>query len=106
MSNSQQKIFDERKEKHAYTAILTRDIKTYCPKCNALVNGFTEKARPKPDDLTVCIYCVTVAIFDKKLMLRVATPEEMESGGENLKGIIGMVKSVLANKRLDRSLWS
>ena len=103
MSNSQQKIFDERKEKNAYIGKLTGNIRPTCPHCGKPQNGFThleKKEHPLPNDFGVCFYCASVSIYDDKLMLRVATPEEVESGGENLKGIVGMVKESIERKKL------
>jgi hypothetical protein len=53
-----------------------------CPTCGTKVNDATvvfhgaSKASPAPGDVTVCIYCAAVSIFDDELCLRRPTPDE------------------------------
>ena len=56
-----------------------------CPNCGAPLNASTciedmeinKQTRPKPGDLTVCLYCSHLMAFDDKLGLRALTDDEI-----------------------------
>ena len=53
-----------------------------CPYCEKLLDGASgidHKRVPKPDDLTVCIYCAQILRFDAHMMLRKVTPHELNA---------------------------
>lgn len=52
-----------------------------CPTCNKLTDGAASfiDATPKENDISICIFCYSVAIFDKKLKLRKLEKEELTS---------------------------
>lgn len=53
-----------------------------CPACFKTCDGATGlqgAIRPKPDDLSVCLYCCNLSVFKQDLTLRPATLEEFES---------------------------
>ena len=56
---------------------------THCPWCHAFIDGATptsgdESESPISGDITVCLYCAHVAIFNGDLTMRKLTPEENE----------------------------
>lgn len=53
-----------------------------CPNCGARLSGAAtsgEDRSPQAGDLTVCIKCVTVLVFDEDMHVRRAAEEEMEA---------------------------
>jgi hypothetical protein len=52
----------------------------YCPKCNTQLNGASDpigEAVPKPGDLSVCIYCAELLVFNTDMTLRSLAFKEM-----------------------------
>lgn len=52
-----------------------------CPRCLRNLDaagGVGHDARPRPDDLTVCIYCTTILAFTADFGLRPLTKRELE----------------------------
>ena len=47
-----------------------------CPVCRSLLDGATGDGRPKPDDLTVCVYCGVFLSFTASMDLRVLDAHE------------------------------
>lgn len=46
--------------------------KPHCPNCKKLLDGFTrlpDKAKPKPGDISVCLYCGEILEFTDDLQL-------------------------------------
>lgn len=53
-----------------------------CPYCEARLDAAshtTEKIAPKPGDLTVCMYCASVLVFDPLLVPSKPMPGEIEA---------------------------
>lgn len=55
--------------------------KPLCPSCNERLDGASnaeedEDIEPKPRDITVCIYCGSLLIFNQDMSLRVGTIEQ------------------------------
>jgi hypothetical protein len=51
-----------------------------CPKCGRVEDAATDPtglARPKPNDLAICLYCLAVNIYGAGLELRAPTPAEL-----------------------------
>jgi hypothetical protein len=52
-----------------------------CPACHAKIAAAThatEKISPKPGDLSICLYCKTVLVFDEAVQPRRATAAEIQ----------------------------
>ncbi len=52
-----------------------------CPICNHKIDAHSDpygSAKPKPGDVTVCLYCANVFVFTEALYLRDPAPEEWE----------------------------
>ncbi len=50
-----------------------------CPECHYVANrcaGVATESRPVPGDLSLCIACAAIAVFDDELRLRRPTEEE------------------------------
>jgi hypothetical protein len=51
-----------------------------CPECGKKLDAATdptdETNRPKPGDISVCVYCGSLFAFDFDMRLRAVTPEE------------------------------
>jgi hypothetical protein len=64
------------------TITTTRLPPTSCPYCDGLLDAasaFESSAKPKPGNLTVCIYCAKVVVFAEGLGLRRPEPGELEA---------------------------
>jgi hypothetical protein len=50
-----------------------------CPRCGRILDGamHLDNSTPDPGDITICIECSTLSVFDDKLHLREPTDEEM-----------------------------
>lgn len=56
------------------------DLHAVCPHCrceNDAVSGIDTDNRPKPQDITICIRCGNVSMFDELLMLRKIDVDEL-----------------------------
>lgn len=53
-----------------------------CPYCGYQMDAATpitdEDARPSPGDISLCLRCMEIGIYDDKLYVRKATPAEIE----------------------------
>lgn len=72
-----------------------------CPKCGYTLDavGQIENLivdKPEPGDLTVCLKCLAVLVFDKNMKQRTATAEEMH---ENLSEIFAIRRAILESRR-------
>lgn len=56
------------------------ESKPHCPKCNTTLDGGMGiediTARPKPGDITICVYCESLLCFTDDLQLRAMTFKE------------------------------
>ena len=54
---------------------------SYCPGCNyrfdRATSTFDDQVRPKPGDITICIKCATVLIFNGDMSARLATDGDL-----------------------------
>ncbi|WP_374949602.1 hypothetical protein [Mucilaginibacter sp.] len=52
-----------------------------CPFCEASVDSHShkDKIEPKQGDLSVCLYCSALSVFDEHIKLRKPTSEEITS---------------------------
>jgi hypothetical protein len=61
----------------------TRMMPQNCPKCGGRFTGAvyaeSDDILPRPGDLTLCIECVTVLVFEPGMTVREFTREEMDS---------------------------
>jgi hypothetical protein len=62
-------------------------VKGHCPRCGheiSAASGVTA-VQPKPDDVTICLYCASVLLFTNDLGVREPTSTEMDElrRGEN-----------------------
>lgn len=51
-----------------------------CPYCDSKIDGASDPlgdAEPKPGDITICIYCAGLMVFDQLLIPRFPTDEEV-----------------------------
>jgi len=63
------------------TITSTRLPSSACPVCGTLLDAATGKTgtRPKPGDLTLCIKCGEILIFEDDMFLKVAPAQVLES---------------------------
>lgn len=59
----------------------TRLASSTCPGCGKHLDGATAPGdeAPSPGSISVCVYCLSVAIFDDDLLLRAPLPGELEA---------------------------
>lgn len=54
-----------------------------CPRCKATIDASEsisqEKAQPSEGDISVCLYCAAILVFQKDLTMRECTREELNS---------------------------
>jgi hypothetical protein len=53
----------------------------HCPVCGTLVDGWTAipgdpTSGPRPGDIAICLYCVTIGVYTDALAFRRATVDE------------------------------
>lgn len=75
----------------------------HCPQCGAkhwLASAVhtPERWAPKPGDLSVCIRCAAVLVFEDGMYLRGATLAERVAGGPELELVVGAVLAVRSRK--------
>jgi hypothetical protein len=58
--------------------VTTRTPKCCCLNCGALLEAATGNGRPRPGDLTACLQCGAVMLFDDDLTVRRMTQEEAD----------------------------
>ena len=54
--------------------------KDKCLACGTVIDcasGVTTESKPKPGDITICLYCGHLMAFDNELMVRTLTDAEM-----------------------------
>ena len=69
-----------------------------CPKCFTILSAATnmddENLRPKPGDVTVCLYCAEVLVFNEDLTLRRPLAGEIEDPDGELARHVAAVKAI------------
>lgn len=57
----------------------TRTPDQLCPVCSIKLDRTTsfEGKTPRPRDVTICVQCLSVLMFDDGLQVRIPSPEEM-----------------------------
>lgn len=77
-----------------------------CPNCSHILSaatGISGDSQPKELDITVCISCAAILLFDDKLHLRFPTDDEME----NLRvrnPEVGRLRALISQKAERRGL--
>jgi hypothetical protein len=57
-----------------------------CPNCEHILEeatGITTQDAPKPNDVTLCIYCAAVLVFTEDMRVRLPTEEESNELASN-----------------------
>lgn len=76
---------------------MTITPETHCPACSTRLNGFSPidelPGEPLGGDLTVCIKCKTILVFDSFLRLHAMDIEKI--GDKNLKELREMLDEAL-----------
>lgn len=49
----------------------------YCGKVNDLASSFKGKEKPEPGDISICIKCAGILVFDEELRIRRPTDSEL-----------------------------
>jgi RNase P subunit RPR2 len=85
--------------------------KTVCPDCKNLLSAATsiesdESTQPRPNDLTICIYCASILIYNKDFSLRRATESDLDSlSADTLaslqKAKVAVTKRIAENRNLN-----
>ena len=69
-----------------------------CPKCKMILNGATHlqdvEKSPRPGDVTVCVVCAEVLVFDDDLMLRRPLVGEIDENDPELQRHVIAVKTL------------
>lgn len=71
-----------------------------CPKCGEMIDGWTETGhghKPKPGDASICVYCLSVLVFDATPKPVLPTPEQAAEI-EALPDVQKALKLLRANK--------
>lgn len=72
-----------------------------CPECKKVMDGatcFNEDAVPGPGDVTVCMYCSALLVYEKDMQLRKMTPEEERKLPDEARTTVFQVRLFLAAK--------
>lgn len=79
-----------------------------CKKCGAKLDGQLtdmEMGRgPEPGDMTICMYCHTVGVFDENMKIEPLTEQELEAAytvRPELKQYMELAKAMLQAKQND-----
>lgn len=85
--------------------------KTVCPDCKNLLSAATnigsdESIQPKPNDLTICVYCASILIYNKDFSLRRATDSDLDSLDASTlsslqKAKVAVTKRIIENRNLN-----
>jgi hypothetical protein len=62
------------------TTYTCRDAR--CPRCSSDLTGASDPqsdATPSPDDLSVCVYCGAVLVFNHDMTMRLAEPDDIQT---------------------------
>ena len=59
--------------------VTTIHTETRCPTCGKKLDASTGPNAPRPDDLSVCCYCLTFLRYGPSLSLRELRPDEFEA---------------------------
>lgn len=58
-----------------------KNAKPYCPNCGELLQGFStvtdEDSIPVDGDVSICLYCQAVSLFNSDLSLRAPTEQDI-----------------------------
>ena len=75
--------------------------KSYCPYCGQECIATAGQAAPTAGDVTICIECAGICVFDEALALR--KPNDAETadfaGDEDIQKMVAMVPALKAEKR-------
>lgn len=77
-----------------------------CPVCGKKLDAATsvekEEAVPDPGDLSICLYCATVSVFDDNLKLKQMTNEEFAELPEEVKTSVRKTRDMLLEFNIKR----
>lgn len=71
------------------------DVKTQvaasvCCECGAMLDGVSGPCQPSPGDMTLCIYCGCLNVFDDDMLLRRPTDDEFLEAAASTFGPVTM----------------
>jgi len=74
-----------------------------CPSCHTKLDGATSlhapEAKPKPDDVTVCMYCQAILQFGHEMELRKVTMDQFVKLPMEMQGhLLTLVHSIAAHR--------
>jgi hypothetical protein len=79
----------------------TRTPPQMCPNCGYVFDAATEaikaKAKPKPGDVSLCLNCINVGIYNADLSVRSATDAEIADLDAGTKKLIAQAKIARAS---------
>jgi hypothetical protein len=75
-----------------------------CPHCGSMVDTsacFFEEKAPKPGNVTICFYCHDIAVYTRKMNLRLPTERELyEIAGDECLRIALTVLSKMTPRKI------
>ena len=74
--------------------------KNTCPKCKSILDGATstsEDVSPQEGDISICLYCLEVLVFNENGGLREITDQELVDHSEVIKEGLKVTKHVHDN---------
>jgi len=77
-----------------------------CLCCGKSLNGATESkgedVSPSPGDISICMYCTTIARFNKDLQLEELTPQEFSELPQEVKDHLKNARDMLIDFNIKR----
>lgn len=80
-----------------------------CPKCFKRLDtatGIDHMFSPKPGDVSVCVSCSTVLIFEERNQVRIATEDDYESFDDELKASLDKALAIVTAVVTERACTS
>lgn len=84
---------------------MSRVPQSTCPVCGTLLNAasfFTGESSPRPGDLSVCIECTAILVFQADLTVQGISEEELESLPPELHVELIRMRQILKEFHQDR----
>lgn len=82
------------------------NAQSICPVCGKKLDAAThvekEEAVPGPGDISICLYCATVSVFDDNLKLKQMTNEEFAGLPEEVKTNVRKTRDMLLEFNIKR----
>ena len=80
----------------------------YCPKCGLLCDAVSDPedpegldSKPQQGDISICINCAKLLVFDKDLKLQPCPEEKINSLDEDTLKIIVKTKAIILGMKLE-----